>query len=294
MLDVRPADFLAGHRASALNVPVSGNSFATKAGFVLDPDAPIVVQAATADEAERAIRGLRSVGFLDLVGYVLGAGPEQMEAVSLDELDGLLQEGAELIDVREQDERDGGYIAGSRNILYRLLAVAGADVPTDRPVVTICERRAGGHRRVDPRREGRRRAARSRAASTPGPSAAAGWSSSPLRLVSPPRVTEIALFTADVDRVTDFYERVLGVAPADRSEQHAVFALAGRSSGSTLRSLPPRATRRPTTTSPSASRPRRPRRRPRSRRPRGRRPARSAVGPVGVRARPDGRLVELT
>jgi catechol 2,3-dioxygenase-like lactoylglutathione lyase family enzyme len=39
-------------------------------------------------------------------------------------------------------------------------------------------------------------------------------------------VTEIALFTADVDRVTDFYERVLGVAPADRSEQHSVFALA--------------------------------------------------------------------
>ncbi len=140
VLDVRPAaDFLAGHRAGALNVPVSGNSFATKAGFVLDPDAPIVVQAATGDEAERAIRGLRSVGFLDLAGYVLGAGPEQMEAVSLDELDGLLQEGAELIDVRERDERDGGYIAGSRNIPYRLLAVAGADVPTDRPVVTICE-----------------------------------------------------------------------------------------------------------------------------------------------------------
>src|SRR4029078_10865611 len=47
--------------------------------------------------------------------------------------------GAELIDVRERDERDGGYIAGSRNIPYRLLPVASADVPPDRPVVTICE-----------------------------------------------------------------------------------------------------------------------------------------------------------
>ena len=140
VLDVRPvAAFLAGHRHGALSVPVSGTSFATKAGFLLDSEAPIVVQATDGGEAERAIRGLRSIGFLELEGYVLGGGPEQMEAVSLDELDGLLQDGAELIDVRERDERDGGYIAGSRNIPYRLLPVCGADVPSDRPVVTICE-----------------------------------------------------------------------------------------------------------------------------------------------------------
>ncbi len=140
VLDVRPAhSYLEGHAHGALNVPVSGSSFATKAGFVLDPESPIVVQAATAAEAERAVRGLRSIGFLDLEGYVLGEGPERIEPVELDELDELLKEGAELIDVRERDERDGGYIAGSRNIPYRLLPVAGADVPTDRPVVTICE-----------------------------------------------------------------------------------------------------------------------------------------------------------
>ena len=140
VLDVRPAaDFLQGHAPGALNVPVSGTSFATKAGFLLDHETPIVVQAASAAEADRGVRGLRTVGFLELEGYVLGAGPERIEAVSLDELDELLREGVELIDVRERDERDGGYIAGSRNIPYRLLPVAGADVPTDRPVVTICE-----------------------------------------------------------------------------------------------------------------------------------------------------------
>ncbi len=140
VLDVRPVtSYLDGHQHGALNVPVSGNAFATKAGFLLDPDSRIVVQASSAGEAERAIRGLRSVGFLELEGYVLGEGPERMESVSLDELDDLLKEGAELIDVRERDERDGGYIAGSRNIPYRLLAMAGADVPADRPVVTICE-----------------------------------------------------------------------------------------------------------------------------------------------------------
>jgi len=140
VLDVRPAsDYVAGHARGALNVPVSGTSFATKAGFVLDPDDPIVVQAATADEAERATRGLQAVGFLDLQGYVLGGGPERIEPVDLEDLDALLKEGAELIDVRERDERDNGYIAGSRNIPYRLLPLSGDDVPTDRPVVTICE-----------------------------------------------------------------------------------------------------------------------------------------------------------
>ena len=140
VLDVRPvADYLAGHRHGALNVPVSGTSFSTKSAFLLDPEGELVVQAATAAEAERAIRGLRAIGILELAGYVLGDGPERIEPVALDELDRLLQGGAELIDVRERDERDGGYIAGSRNIPYRLLPLAGADVPTDRPVVTICE-----------------------------------------------------------------------------------------------------------------------------------------------------------
>ena len=139
LLDVRALDeFLAGHREGAISVPVSGGSFATKAAFVLDPGAAVVLQASNEAEAERAIRGLRSVAFLELEGYVLGGGTEEMRPVTLDELEGLLEEGAELIDVRERDERDTGYIAGSRNIPYRLLPICGADVPTDRPVVTVC------------------------------------------------------------------------------------------------------------------------------------------------------------
>jgi catechol 2,3-dioxygenase-like lactoylglutathione lyase family enzyme len=43
--------------------------------------------------------------------------------------------------------------------------------------------------------------------------------------VSTPRLVELALFTADVDRLTSFYGRVLGVEPTERSPGHAVFAL---------------------------------------------------------------------
>ena len=140
MLDVRPIDdYLAGHHPGAVNVPVSGGSFATKAGFVLELGSAIVVASDSVAEAQRAARGLHSVGFLELAGFVEAAGSERMEPVGLDELDALLAAGAELIDVREREERDEGYIAGSRNIPYRLLGVAGAEVPTDRPVVTICE-----------------------------------------------------------------------------------------------------------------------------------------------------------
>jgi rhodanese-related sulfurtransferase len=140
LLDVRPLqDYLAGHREGALSVPVSGTSFATKAAFVLDATGPVAIQAASQAEAGAAIRGLRKVAFLEIAGYVLGGGSEPMQAVSLAELEQLLEAGAELIDVRERDERDTGYIAGSRNIPYRLLGVSGAELPTDRPVVTICE-----------------------------------------------------------------------------------------------------------------------------------------------------------
>ena len=145
-------------------MPVSGSSFATKSGFVLDAAERVVVQAATDDEAQRAVRGLRSIGYLELEGYVLGGGVERIDPVGLDELDRLLEQGAEVIDVRERDERDTGYIAGSRNIPYRLLAVGGPELPTDRPVVTICESgaRPVSRRRSSPQRDRRPSGARRR------------------------------------------------------------------------------------------------------------------------------------
>jgi rhodanese-related sulfurtransferase len=139
LLDVRPvSEHLAGHLPGAVSVPVSGTSFSTKAGFVLDAGAPVTVLAAAADEVERAVRGLHSVAFLDIAGYVLGGGPEVTGQVRVDELEALFEAGATIVDVREHDERDEGYIPGSRNIPYRLLRACCPDLPDDRPIVTIC------------------------------------------------------------------------------------------------------------------------------------------------------------
>lgn len=143
ILDVRPAEeFARGHAPGALNVPLARSGFATKAAFVLPADEPPVVRAASAEHAAEAARRLRAVGFLDLRGYVLEAPEtEAFEPVGVEELQRLVAEDeVEVIDVRELEERDEGYIPGSRNIPYRLLGEYGEELKEEgRPVVTICE-----------------------------------------------------------------------------------------------------------------------------------------------------------
>jgi len=143
VLDVRPAVAHAeGHVHGAFNVPVSASSFATRAGFILDSGERIVLHAADDEEAARAARGLLSVGFLDLAGYVTRTdATERLRPIELEELERLLDEGSvQVIDVREKSERDEGYIPGSLHIPYRLLRETGTDgLDTTKPVVTICE-----------------------------------------------------------------------------------------------------------------------------------------------------------
>ncbi len=142
VLDVRPlAVYLAGHAHGAINVPVDGSSFSTKAGFMLLTGEAVVIRAATEDEAMRAVRGLRAVGVLDIAGYVLAAADdERTEPVTLDELEELMADDAvEVLDVREPAEHADGYIPGSRNMPYRLVRRCGDLLSTDKPIVTVCE-----------------------------------------------------------------------------------------------------------------------------------------------------------
>jgi hydroxyacylglutathione hydrolase len=141
VLDVRSAeDFASGHARGALSVPVDGGGFPTKAAFVLPEDEHVVIHARTDDQADRAAAGLRSVGIFELSGYVLGPpAQEELSAVGIEDLDGLLESGeVEILDVREPHERDEGYIPGSRNIPYRLVRDWADDLEGGKPVVTIC------------------------------------------------------------------------------------------------------------------------------------------------------------
>jgi glyoxylase-like metal-dependent hydrolase (beta-lactamase superfamily II)/rhodanese-related sulfurtransferase len=143
VLDVRPPDdHLAGHLHGAFSVPVSGTSFATKAGFVLDPGEHVAIHASSRKEAERAARGLHSVGFFALVGFFTSTeATEHGQAVDVGELERLLEDGSvQVLDVREKSERDAGYIPGTLHVPYRLLRACGPDgLDPERPIVTICE-----------------------------------------------------------------------------------------------------------------------------------------------------------
>ena len=141
LLDVRPAGTYAeGHALGAVNVPLGGSSVGTKAAFVLDHDEPVTIHASSAEEAIDAARRLNAVGLLGLAGYVLELDtPERLEPVEMDELEALLAaDGAEVLDVREKDERDEGYIPGTRHIPYRLVRAYRDELDNGRPVVTIC------------------------------------------------------------------------------------------------------------------------------------------------------------
>jgi hydroxyacylglutathione hydrolase len=141
LLDVRPAaEYAAGHAHGAVNVPLEGSSVGTKAGFVLDHEVPITIHARSAEEAEEASRRLYAVGLLDVAGWVEELeAPERIEPVGIEELEALLEQDAvEVVDVREKDERDEGYIPGSRHIPYRLVRAYGDELRNGRPVVTIC------------------------------------------------------------------------------------------------------------------------------------------------------------
>ncbi|MHB8641586.1 MAG: MBL fold metallo-hydrolase [Gaiellaceae bacterium] len=140
IIDVRDSDvFALGHAHGAINIPVDGSAFATKSAFLFLPDEPLAVHASSREQAERAARGLRSVALLELAGYVLDPPQdERLPPIEIDEVERLLAAGEiEVLDVREKDERDSGYIAGTRHIPYRLLRVCG-DRMGDKPVVTIC------------------------------------------------------------------------------------------------------------------------------------------------------------
>ena len=124
VLDVRrPRDFVAGHVHGAFNVSLTSSSFATKAAFVLSADEPVAIYAESAEDAETAAQGLRSVGLFKLRGYLPHAdATEKIEPIDIDELEKLLANGpVEILDVREKNERDEGYIDGTRHMPYRIV-----------------------------------------------------------------------------------------------------------------------------------------------------------------------------
>jgi glyoxylase-like metal-dependent hydrolase (beta-lactamase superfamily II)/rhodanese-related sulfurtransferase len=154
VLDVRgPAEFATGHIPGALHIGLGGQ-FASWAGTLVSPEAPIVL--VTEDEAQvaEARTRLARVGLENVAAYLDGGilawdgegrPLARMEQIGVDELHARLAESADLqvLDVRRPAEWRAGHIAGAMHIPLNELAARAGELDPKRPVAVIC---ASGYR----------------------------------------------------------------------------------------------------------------------------------------------------
>ena len=123
-----PREFDAAHVPGSVNVTMNRSAVGTRAAWVLDPDADIVVTGATDDAARSLGRLLEAVGFRRLRG-VLAGGVAGWRDVGLDvgstpaiDIAGLAErlerDDIVLLDVREDDEWAEGHVDGSLHVPY--------------------------------------------------------------------------------------------------------------------------------------------------------------------------------
>ncbi|MDQ3856866.1 MAG: rhodanese-like domain-containing protein [Actinomycetota bacterium] len=145
-----PREFDAEHVPGSVNVTMEKGAVGTRAAWVVDAEADVVVAAATDDQARRLGRLLEAVGFRRLAGYLAGgvtawrdAGLEvgSTPAVDVAGLAERLRRGdVLLLDVREADEWEEGHVEGSLHLPYHALRDGvPADLPTDgKPIAVAC------------------------------------------------------------------------------------------------------------------------------------------------------------
>lgn len=140
--------FGAGHIPGVFGIGAAGN-LSTWAGWVVPPDAPILLVAARPDQVPDAVRALLRVGLDDVRGYLdggmekwIGAGYPVTHIREVTPGEFINVRGEEpmfLVDVRTRDEFGTGHVPGARNILAGHLADRVAELPRDgTPIAVIC------------------------------------------------------------------------------------------------------------------------------------------------------------
>jgi hydroxyacylglutathione hydrolase len=151
LLDGRePHEFDAVHAPGSINVTTTRAAVGTRAAWVVEPDTPVAVAAATDAESRRMGRLLEAVGFRDLRGYLAGGvaawqqagvAVETTAAVDISGLAARLRQGdVDLLDVRDVDEWEAGHVAGSLHVPYYELRDGVPDEVrhAERPLAVAC------------------------------------------------------------------------------------------------------------------------------------------------------------
>jgi glyoxylase-like metal-dependent hydrolase (beta-lactamase superfamily II)/rhodanese-related sulfurtransferase len=154
VLDTRPAaQYGAGHVPGSLNIGLSGQ-FASWAGALISPQAPILLVSEEKDQVLEARTRLARVGVENVAGYLAGGLLEwhraglplaTTEQIGVEELDARIREGlaGRVVDVRRPGEWQAGHIVDAVHVPLSTLGERAAALPKDQPVALIC---AGGYR----------------------------------------------------------------------------------------------------------------------------------------------------
>lgn len=150
IVDVREvADFAGAHFRDSMNIGIDGR-FATWAGTLLIKDVPIII-VAEAHRVEESVMRLGRIGFHNVKGYLkdgmeslkdradLVSKTQRISVAAIDELEGQTT----ILDIRNENEWEGGHIEGSINIPLNHLADRIAEVPESGHVIVHCQ---GGYR----------------------------------------------------------------------------------------------------------------------------------------------------
>jgi rhodanese-related sulfurtransferase len=144
-----PREFDAVHVPGSISVTQAHSGVGTRAAWVLEPEADVVVLAASDEDARTLARSLEAVGFHSLRGFVAGGiaawqaadlPTASTPAIDPEELAERLSTGdMTLLDVREDDEWEEGHVAGSRHVPYHELRDGPpSDLPRDKPLAVAC------------------------------------------------------------------------------------------------------------------------------------------------------------
>ncbi|MER3428084.1 MAG: MBL fold metallo-hydrolase [Pyrinomonas sp.] len=144
----RAEDYARRHIPGTINLPFNG-SFVTWAGWLLPYDAKIGLIIGD-DAAGRAVRALRLIGLDQIAGFwspevieeweARGGRLHKIERLSADRAQQLIEKGeVHVLDVRREDERARGQIAGSLHLPLGELIKGEAELPTDKPLLVHCQ-----------------------------------------------------------------------------------------------------------------------------------------------------------
>jgi hydroxyacylglutathione hydrolase len=137
----------------SLHIGLSGQ-FASWAGALISPRAPIIFVSEEEEQVREARTRLARVGLENVAGYLSGGLLEwhraglplaTMEQITVEELNARVREGVvgRIVDVRRSGEWQAGHIPGAVHRPLNTLVEHAAVLPKEEPVALIC---ASGYR----------------------------------------------------------------------------------------------------------------------------------------------------